>query len=220
MAPEFVIAAPPDWKTTVGFVFITSLAAKLKIISWPTFAWVVGPGVLFDARDTPLSVGVVLSNVTLLELVTEATVAAFPERSVATTLKVIAPCVSLALVVYAAVQLDPLPPYVMAPEFVMGAPPEENITTGWTIVSLAAMVSVTTLPTLAKLDVELLEAMPTVDSVGTVRSIVTLPLPLVTGVPELSARSLKLIVYATAPPVSPAITVYFAVWIVLAGLEE
>ena len=98
----------------------------------------------------------------------------------------------------------------------MGAPPEKNTTSvllGVSILSLAVKVKVTSLPTFARLVVELFEAIPTLFSDGAVLSIVTLPLPLVTGVPEFSARSLNVTVYPTAPPVSPAITVYFAVWV-------
>ena len=95
IAPEFVIATPPDLKTTVGFVLIASLAAKLRITSWPTLAWVVGPGVLFDAMLTLLSVGTALSNVTVLESVTEETVVEFSEGSLTVRLKVTPPSVSL-----------------------------------------------------------------------------------------------------------------------------
>ena len=110
IAPEFVIAAPPDWNTTVGFALIASPAVKLRITSWPTLAWVVGPGELLDAILTLESVGAVLSNVTLVPLVTAVTfVPEFPGRSSKEIVNVTLPFVSLEFAVYFAVQVVPLP---------------------------------------------------------------------------------------------------------------
>ena len=57
---------------------------------------------------------------------------------------------------------------------VIAAPPDRNVTTGVDIVSEAVNVRVTTLLTLAKVVVELSEAMLTELSVGTVESYVQL----------------------------------------------
>ena len=74
---------------------------------------------------------------------------------------------------------------------VIVAPPELKVTTGVAIASEAVSVRVTTSSALAKVVVELLEAMLTELSVGAVVSNVTLPEPLVTAVPAFPAVSLK-----------------------------
>jgi hypothetical protein len=53
---------------------------------------------------------------------------------------------------------------------VIAAPPDWNVTTGVAIVSLAVNVSVTTSATLARVVVELLDAIPTLLKVGAVVS--------------------------------------------------
>jgi hypothetical protein len=74
---------------------------------------------------------------------------------------------------------------------VIASLPELKVTTGVDIVSEAVNVRVTTSSALAKVVVELLEAMLTELSVGAVVSNVTLPEPLVTAVPAFPAVSLK-----------------------------
>ena len=63
MAPEFVMAAPPDLKTTVGFALIFSLAVMLRVTSLLVVAQLFDVPLL-DAMPTLSSVGAVLSNVT------------------------------------------------------------------------------------------------------------------------------------------------------------
>jgi len=60
---------------------------------------------------------------------------------------------------------------------------------------------------LARVVVELLDAIPTLLNVGTVLSNVTLPVPLVTAVPAFPAESLNAILYVTDPSVSEAFAV-------------
>ena len=82
---------------------------------------------------------------------------------------------------------------------VIAALPDWNVTTGVAIVSLAVNVSVTTSATLARVVVELLDAIPTLLKVGAVLSNVTLPVPLVIAVPAFPAESLNAILYVTDP---------------------
>ena len=90
------MAAPPDSNDNCGSA-ITSLATIVIITLWPAFAWVIGPGVLFEAMATVLNVGTTLSKVTLLEPSTSiSAVPAIPARLVKAILKVTAPPVSLA----------------------------------------------------------------------------------------------------------------------------
>lgn len=76
----------------------------------------------------------------------------------------------------------------------MGAPLELKLTVGVEMVSLAVKERVTTLPTFAKVLVELFEDKATEESVGAVLSKVTEPVPLVTGVPLLPVVSAKVMV--------------------------
>ena len=91
--------------------------------------------------------------------------------------------------------------------FVIAALPDWNVTTGVAIVSLAVNVSVTTFDAFARVVVELLDAILTLLKVGAVLSNVTLPLPLVIGVPAFPAESLNAILYVTDPSVSAACAV-------------
>ena len=101
-----LILLPPDWKVTTG-VCKLSLAVKLRVISSPTFASVVVE--LSEAMLTLVSVGTVLSNVTLVPSVTAVTsTPSFPARSSKSILKVILPSVSPDSGSYLAVQVFPL----------------------------------------------------------------------------------------------------------------
>ena len=73
------------------------------------------------------------------------------------------------------------------------APPEEKVTAGDEIVSLAEKVNVTTSSGIAFDDVELLEDILTPLSVGAEVFVVTLPDPSVTAIPVLPAESVKAI---------------------------
>ena len=62
---------------------------------------------------------------------------------------------------------------------------------------------VTSFPLIPKvLSVELFDAIPTLLSVGTVRSVVTVPVPLVTFVPAIPAPLLKATLKLTGPSAS------------------
>ena len=87
--------------------------------------------------------GFVVSNVTLPEPLVTA-VPAFPAISLKAILKVTAPAVSLALAVYAAVQVFPLVFLYSTEVSVIAASPDLKVTTGDDIFSLAVNVSVTT----------------------------------------------------------------------------
>ena len=97
--------------------------------------------------------------------------------------------------------------------FVIAAPPDWKVTTGVPIVSLAVRVKVTTSPSSANVDVELLEAIPTDVNVGTESSNVTLDpsVTAVTATPALPDVSAKAILKVTDPSVSLEFAVYFAV---------
>ena len=84
--------------------------------------------------------------------------------------------------------------------FVIAAPPDWKVTTGVPIVSLAVRVKVTTSPSSANVDVELLEAIPTDVNVGTVSSNVTLDpsVTAVTATPALPTLSVKAILKAVS----------------------
>ena len=71
------------------------------------------------------------------------------------------------------------------------ATPEKAVTVGDWIVSLAEKLNVTTSVGVAFERLALLDEINTVVKVGTEVSVVTLPLPLVTGVPAFVAMSLK-----------------------------
>ena len=60
-----VIAAPPDWKVTVG-VPIVSLAVRVKVTTSPAAANV--DVALLEAIPTAVNVGTESSNVTLIHL--------------------------------------------------------------------------------------------------------------------------------------------------------
>ena len=98
---------------------------------------------LLEAMLTELSVGFVVSNVTLPERLVTA-VPAFPAISLKAILKVTAPAVSLALAVYAAGQLYPSVSVYSTEVLVLAASPDLKIKTGADIFSLAVNVSVTT----------------------------------------------------------------------------
>ena len=81
-------------------------------------------------------------------------------------------------------------------------------------------MTVTLSPTIASVSVELLEAMPTSLSVGTVLSKVTLlegGVTAVTSVPAFPEMSLKAIVKLTAPSVSSGAATYWAVQFILSS---
>jgi hypothetical protein len=101
----------------------------------------VSPSVTSD--DVIAIVGAVVSNVTLPDPLVTA-VPAFPAISLKAILKVTAPAVSLALAVYAAVQVFPLVLLYVMEVSVIAAPPDLKVTTGDDIFSLAVNVSVTT----------------------------------------------------------------------------
>ena len=82
-----------------------------------------------------------------------------------------APAVSPVLAVYAAVQVFPLVFVYVTEVSLISSPPDLNVTTGVPIVSLAVNERVTTLSTLAKVVVELSDAMLTELSVGTALSL-------------------------------------------------
>ena len=88
-----------------------------------------------------------------------------------------------------------------------GDPPDANVTVGVDILLLAVNVNVTLSPALAFDVFVLSDAIETLLKVGAVVSVVTLPLPLVTAVPELPVASLKTMLYVTAPSVSLAFAV-------------
>ena len=73
------------------------------------------------------------------------------------------------------------------------APPEEAVTVGDWIVSLAVKLNLTTSAGVAFDVFALLEAIETLLRVGPEVLVVTLPVPLVTAVPALPAASLKAI---------------------------
>ena len=100
------------------------------------------------------------------------------------------PAVSLALAVNEAVQVFPLVFETLTLPFT-AAPPEEAVTVGDWIVSLAVKLNVTTSVGVAFERLALLDEINTVVKVGTEVSVVTLPLPLETGVPAFVAMSLK-----------------------------
>ena len=103
-----VMAAPPDLNVTLG-VDIASLAVSVRVTTSPSFATDVME--LLVTMLAELSVGAVVSKpaVTLVESdVAVTAVPAFPTVSTKAILKVIAPDVSLAFTVYAAVQVFPL----------------------------------------------------------------------------------------------------------------
>ena len=95
----------PALNVTTG-VCKFSLAVKVSVISFPTFASVLVE--LFEAILTLLSVGTVLSNKTLLEPITAViSTPSLPARSSKSTLKVTFPSVSPASGSYFAVQVVP-----------------------------------------------------------------------------------------------------------------
>ena len=75
----------------------------------------------------------------------------------------------------------------------MEEPPDWKVTVGVLIASDAVKVRVISSPAFASVEVLLSEAILTLPRVGTVVSVVTLPLPLVTAEPALPAVSLKAI---------------------------
>ena len=96
------MATPSDENVTT-FVPTASIAVKVTVITSLTIASVSVE--LFEAMPTSLSVGKVLSKVTLLEFVTAVTsVPAFPEISLKATVKLTAPSVSSGAATYWAVQ--------------------------------------------------------------------------------------------------------------------
>lgn len=84
------------------------------------------------------------------------------------------------------------------------APPDWNVTTGCSIVSLATKVRVNMLLTTARVLAELLDAIATLFSVGSPFSNVTLleSLTVVTSIPVIPAKLVKAILKVTVPAVS------------------
>ena len=134
-----------------------------------------------------------ITTATLLELFVAVTaVPAFPAKSLNEIPNVTGPAVSFETVVNEAAQLFPPVFETLILPFT-AAPPDKNVTVGDWIVSLAVKLNVTTSLGVAVERSPLLEEMDTALKVGIEVSVVTLPLPLVTGVPTFPAVSLKLI---------------------------
>ena len=124
-----VMAASPDLNITTGGL-IASLAVSVRVTTSQTFATVVMA--LFETMLTLLSVGAVVSMPadTLVEFdVAVTAVPEFPALSAKAILKVTAPDVSLALTVYAAVQVFPLAFAYVTEVSVIASPPDRNVTT-------------------------------------------------------------------------------------------
>ena len=151
------------------------------------------------AANSEAGEGVVVTATLPVPLVTAVPV--FPAVSLKAILKVVAPDVSLALTVYAAVQVFPeVFVYVMEVSAI-AAPPDSNVTVGVDIASLAVNVRVTTSPSFATEVIALFEAMLTELSVGAVPSYVQLNC--VAAVLLFPAASVN-VLEATSTVVAPA----------------
>ena len=167
---------------------------------------------LLEAIASPVIVPGVVSTETE-PLVIEVEVFWFPLKSVTVTLTATAPSVSLEWTVYLAVQLVPLPAYVID-ESLIEALPLVNVTLGVEIASFVVIVNVTSSLSFANVVVELLEAIASPEIVGSVVSTETEPLVIFVEVVWFPLKSVTVTLTATAPSVSLEWTVYLAVQLV------
>jgi hypothetical protein len=204
------VEAAPTVTVTVGAP-IVSLAVNESVTVSPTIAISFVPILvaLSESMDTLLSVGAVLSNVTEEESVVAVTwVPVFPAVSLKSIVKATTPSVSPEARSKVALQSFPLTLETVT-DPIVEASPTVKATDGVWIVSSAVNEIVTVSPTVAVSSVPILvalfESIDTLVSVGAVLSNVTEEESVVevTWVPALLDMSLKSIVNATAPSVSP-----------------